>query len=399
MKLFHHYTLYSTFNGKKLSANAENNKYTVGVSGSVTNGTPDIAWQAIAFIKETQQIWTHGKLYHCVANPTKTSELTNDSKFYVYPDGGIPTSNLDSSVQNALNKALSALQAVPAEYITETELSGTVDTINKAIDKKVDKVTGKGLSTNDFTDAYKTKLDGLSNYNDASISNRVAAIEKTLNTDTQNVIDSFNDIVDFLAGIDDKDTLDGIINGIISQIPTTVAELTDSSLYVKSSSLAKVATSGSYNDLSNKPAETTDSSVLGWGYSKGVTVNGSPKTPNASTGVVDLGYLTTKVKVNNGTAVDVDKNGQVQITGIATKVKTNDETAIAADTSTGVVSLGEIARSITINGVKKTPTATNGDVNVGTYVTKVTIGSTTKDVSTNGSVTFQDFVESEWVEG
>lgn len=29
------------------------------------------------------------------------------------------------------------------------------------INNKVDKVTGKGLSTNDFTDAYKTELDGL----------------------------------------------------------------------------------------------------------------------------------------------------------------------------------------------------------------------------------------------
>lgn len=31
----------------------------------------------------------------------------------------------------------------------------------KALDKKVDSVTGKGLSTNDFTTAYKTKLDGI----------------------------------------------------------------------------------------------------------------------------------------------------------------------------------------------------------------------------------------------
>ena len=28
---------------------------------------------------------------------------------------------------------------------------------------KVDKVDGKGLSTNDFTTAYKTKLDGIAN--------------------------------------------------------------------------------------------------------------------------------------------------------------------------------------------------------------------------------------------
>lgn len=36
--------------------------------------------------------------------------------------------------------------------------------INTLLGKKVDKVDGKGLSTNDFTNAYKDKLDGLSNY-------------------------------------------------------------------------------------------------------------------------------------------------------------------------------------------------------------------------------------------
>lgn len=42
---------------------------------------------------------------------------------------------------------------------------GTVDAYTKAetdalLDGKVDKETGKGLSTNDFTDAYKTAVDG-----------------------------------------------------------------------------------------------------------------------------------------------------------------------------------------------------------------------------------------------
>jgi hypothetical protein len=36
-------------------------------------------------------------------------------------------------------------------------------------------------------------------------------------------------------------------------VPTTVAELSDSSDYATVASLAAVATSGSYNDLSSKP--------------------------------------------------------------------------------------------------------------------------------------------------
>lgn len=35
------------------------------------------------------------------------------------------------------------------------------EVINTKLEQKVDKVSGKGLSTNDFTSAYKTKLDGI----------------------------------------------------------------------------------------------------------------------------------------------------------------------------------------------------------------------------------------------
>lgn len=41
--------------------------------------------------------------------------------------------------------------------------------VNTSISNKVDKVSGKGLSTNDFTNTYKTKLDGLSNYDDSAL--------------------------------------------------------------------------------------------------------------------------------------------------------------------------------------------------------------------------------------
>lgn len=46
--------------------------------------------------------------------------------------------------------------------------------ITLALDKKVNKETGKVLSTNDFTDADKTKLDSLENYNDSEIKAEIA---------------------------------------------------------------------------------------------------------------------------------------------------------------------------------------------------------------------------------
>ena len=56
-------------------------------------------------------------------------------------------------------------KAVHAEFNNVRELvSNTESSLQGKIDKKVDKVLGKGLSTNDYTDAEKEKLEGLSNY-------------------------------------------------------------------------------------------------------------------------------------------------------------------------------------------------------------------------------------------
>lgn len=65
--------------------------------------------------------------------------------------------------------------------------------------------------------------------------------------------------------------------------------------------LATVATSGSYNDLTNKPtipSAITESTVSGWGFTKnigtitGIKMNGASK---GTSGVVDLGTVVTKV--------------------------------------------------------------------------------------------------------
>lgn len=59
---------------------------------------------------------------------------------YSKPSSGIPKSDLESAVQSSLGKADTAIQ----------DISG-----------KVDKVSGKGLSTNDYTTAEKNKLAGI----------------------------------------------------------------------------------------------------------------------------------------------------------------------------------------------------------------------------------------------
>lgn len=78
----------------------------------------------------------------------------------------IPTTE---TVNGLISDAIDDLiNGAPATYDTLKEIADWIAThqseyeaLIAAIAGKVDKVTGKDLSTNDFTDAYKTKLDGI----------------------------------------------------------------------------------------------------------------------------------------------------------------------------------------------------------------------------------------------
>ena len=75
------------------------------------------------------------------------------------------------SVEDIIDERVASLvDSAPDTLNTLNELAEALGddpnfatTVATEIGKKVDKVEGKGLSTNDFTDEYKTKLDGLEN--------------------------------------------------------------------------------------------------------------------------------------------------------------------------------------------------------------------------------------------
>lgn len=118
------------------------------------------------------------------------------------------------------------LTSIPSEYITESELTAkgyaTALSVNAALGNKVDKVDGMGLSTEDFTTALKTKLEGLNNYNDTAISNAVTKLRNDFDAlvdgDTSTAIDNFNEIIAFLNGVQDNQDLSSIIASIEQQI-------------------------------------------------------------------------------------------------------------------------------------------------------------------------------------
>ena len=186
--------------------------------------------------------------------------FTKNTGTYSKPTDGIPKSDLANDVQASLGKANTALQHVPSAYRTAV-LQDKIDS------GKVDKVDGKGLSTNDYTDADKAKVDAL----------------------------------------------------------------------------ALVATSGSYNDLTNKPtipAPVTEQTVSGWGFTKNTgtyskPAGGIPKSDLAAAVQTSLGKADTALQEHQSLAAyrtaaaqDVIDNSKVdKVTGKG--LSTNDYTAAA----------------------------------------------------------------------
>ena len=206
---------------------------------------------------------------------------------------------------------------------------GNVITSHQDISGKVDKVTGKGLSTEDFTSALKSKLEGLKNYDDTEISNAVSSLQSQINTlvsgDANDAINSFNEIIAFLEGVKDTEDLASIIASIEQQIAGKMDAVT----------LAKVATSGSYNDLSDKPtipSAVTESTISGWGFTKNTGTYSKPS------GGIPKSDLASAVQTSLGKADTALQSYTEQYKGTITGIKMNG----ASKGTSGVVDLGNV---------------------------------------------------------
>ena len=76
--------------------------------------------------------------------------------------------NINIKVEGVIEETDPVFLASPAASITKKKKAEW--------DNKVDKVSGKQLSTEDFTSALKTKLEGLSNYDDTELSNALSTL-------------------------------------------------------------------------------------------------------------------------------------------------------------------------------------------------------------------------------
>lgn len=93
MKKNIHFNHLSDFVQKKVSASADNTKYTIGGTGEVLDGTPEVMYSQIVFIKDAQKIWTHAQFYEAQGGVKKVY-LTQSEYDKLVTDGEI-----DSSVE------------------------------------------------------------------------------------------------------------------------------------------------------------------------------------------------------------------------------------------------------------------------------------------------------------
>jgi hypothetical protein len=139
--------------------------------------------------------------------------------------------------------------------------------VYNAIDTKVDKVEGKGLSTNDYVTADKTKVTNINEVVEA-VTKNITATCIYITLDRRNLVTNVVKNIELklpasttaLAGLmlpSDKTKLNGIAAGAEVNVNADWNATKGDALILNKPTLSTVATSGSYNDLTNRPTIPT----------------------------------------------------------------------------------------------------------------------------------------------
>ena len=211
-------------------------------------------WQGMAkdATEQTATETTNGLM--SADDKTKLDGITEGAEANVQSDWSATDTSSDAFIKNKPT----------IDTATSTTSTNAVQNkvITAALNKKVDAVSGKGLSTNDYTASEKSKLAGIAEKAEVNVQSDWSATD------------------------------------------------TSSDAFIKNKpSLATVATSGSYNDLSDKPtipsAITVDDSI-------------SATSTNAIQNRIvfngDYGVLAKTTTFNGDTITEVDGNGYTRTT-------------------------------------------------------------------------------------
>lgn len=194
-----------------------------------------------ANLADLSDVATSGSYNDLSNKPTNLSQFTNDSGF---------VTDQANNLENYYNKS----------------------SIDSLLSDKVDTEVGKGLSTNDYTTQEKTKLSNIEDEANKTIivqsTGQSASSVMSQKAVTDAIEDSIIDIVQstgqsLTSVMSQKAVTDAINSGGVEIVQSTGQSTTsvmsqkavtdNLSLKANSSDLSNVATSGSYNDLSNTP--------------------------------------------------------------------------------------------------------------------------------------------------
>jgi len=203
--------------------------------------------------------------------PTKTSELLNDSNLVVDASYVHTDNNYTSTEKSKLSgiEANAQVNVVEKVRVNGTEISA----LNKAVDipvptKTSDLINDNGYvvdssyvhTDNNFSDSIKqTYDDTVSTVAGLVVSGGEPNVVETIKVNGTALVPDANKAVDVEVPTNTSDLTND--SGFIDN---TVNNLTN---YTKSSDMANVATSGSYNDLGDKPTIPPEMVILSYGNS------------------------------------------------------------------------------------------------------------------------------------
>ena len=231
----------------------------------------------------------------------------------------IPTTE---TVNGLISDAIDDLiNGAPATYDTLKEIADWIAThqseyeaLIAGLATKVDKVTGKDLSTNDFTDAYKTKLDGIeANANAYVLPQASASTLGGVKVGDNLAIDSSTGVLsgnysaattsaNGLMSSTDKSKLDGIAAG-------ATAVTVDSS--ITSSSENPVQSAAIYTALAGKVDTETGKGLSSNDYTDAEKTKLGGIEANANNYTLPAATTSALGGVKVGTNLAVDANGVI----------------------------------------------------------------------------------------
>lgn len=186
---------------------------------------------------------------------------------------------------------------------------------------------GLGLSKNDFTDALKTKLESIAAPEDLTeLAAKVAQLEALVASDSDGVINKFNEIVTFLAGIGDDKTLNGVLSDISTQIAAAKKAGTDAqsaldafkpTVYSKTEADGKFVAKETGKSLSSNDYTTAEKNAVATIGNKVDKVTGKGLSSNDYTSAEKALVATISDKLN---ASDVASISTEEITTLLSSV-------------------------------------------------------------------------------